>query len=169
MKYAIDTIIAVMVISTLYAGVKAGGIKTFFMIMGFVVGMLLGSTYADEVGQKLFRFSVRLPLLYNLLGFLVILGVTLIIFLIISFFISRLLKLIFSEWLNKGIGGILGFGAGVVITVISLWVVGNLYRPIRKDYKNAIFASQLIKLTRKFTGDTIFSKDYFKIEEKEVL
>ena len=113
----IDVVIIVIVIGLIIHGIATGLIRGAFDIAGIIFGYVLAVSYSA---------TVRLP---QLLAFLIIFVVVLIAFSITGRFVSKIIHITPLGYVDRILGGVLGFAKGVIICFVLLIVV----MLIRKD------------------------------------
>ena len=113
----IDVVIIVIVIGLIIHGIATGLIRGAFDIAGIIFGYILAVSYSA---------TVRLP---QLLAFLIIFVVVLIAFSITGRFVSKIIHITPLGYVDRILGGLLGFAKGVIICFVLLIVV----MLIRKD------------------------------------
>ena len=121
----IDIIIAVLLVVGLFCGLRDGLVKQIASLAGLVCGLLLGRAFYVPVGEwlaKTFSFSAEAA---HVAAFILILVVVPLLFSLVGWLVSKLLKAICLGWINRLLGGLVGvlkfaLLAGVIITGIEL-------------------------------------------------
>ena len=123
---SIDIIIAAMLLIGLISGLRDGLVKQVAGLAGLIGGLLLGRAFHMPVGDLLtdtFGMSVQTA---HVTAFILILIVIPLLFSLVGWLVSKLLKAICLGWANRLLGGIVGILkfallAGVIITGIEFF------------------------------------------------
>ena len=118
-----DIVLALIVIWSAAAGLRAGLARVVVGVIATIVGFLAGFWCYGIVAAKLTPW-VKTPAIANVLGFLAIFIGVLIIGSLISALLSRLFKWIGLSWFNHFLGGVAGFlrGALVIAALVDIIV-----------------------------------------------
>ena len=122
----IDIIIAVFLALGLISGLRDGLLKQVAGLAGFIGGLLLGRTFYMPLGAWVtttFGMSVKAA---HITAFVLILVVVPLLFNLVGWLVSKLLKAICLGWVNRLLGGLVGvlkfaLFAGIVITGIEFF------------------------------------------------
>jgi membrane protein required for colicin V production len=109
-----DLVLGVIVMMSIFAGLRAGFARVVVGLVAAIVGLLAGFWCYRLVAVKLTPW-VRTPTIANILGFLAIFVVVLILGSLISALLSRIFKWIGLSWFNHLLGGAAGLARGAVI------------------------------------------------------
>ncbi len=111
-------VIDLLILAVTLAGATLGVIKGISRILLAALGLICGIILAASLHQPAARLLERLvsgQSLRNSIGFVLVFLITWIVFLLLGFLVSRLLRKTGLRWLDKAVGGGVGFGAAVVL------------------------------------------------------
>ncbi|MGA8029427.1 MAG: CvpA family protein [Bryobacteraceae bacterium] len=116
-----DVVLALILVWSAVAGLRAGFARVVIGVIATVVGFLAGFWFYRIVAAKLMPW-VKAPTMANILGFLIIFVGVLIIGALIAALLSRLFKWIGLSWFNHFLGGVAGFvrGALVIAALVNI-------------------------------------------------
>lgn len=139
----IDIIIAVLLVIGLIAGLKDGFVKQVAGLVGFVAGLLVGKALYLSVAAELTPLLGTSEKTTQIIAFVLIMVLVPLIFSVIAWLISKLLKSVGLGWLNRLGGGIVGMIeyaliAGLIIVGIESFDTHNVI--VSKETKeNSVF------------------------------
>lgn len=139
----IDIIIAVLLVIGLIAGLKDGFVKQVAGLVGFVAGLLVGKALYLSVAAELTPLLGTSEKTTQIIAFVLIMILVPLIFSVIAWLISKLLKSVGLGWLNRLGGGIVGMIeyaliAGLIIVGIESFDTHNVI--VSKETKeNSVF------------------------------
>ena len=122
----IDIVIAVLLVVGLVSGLRDGLVKQVAALVGLIAGLLVGKALYVSVGDWLMSvFSLSDRVAY-LTAFILILIVVPLLFSLVGWLVSKILRAICLGWLNRLLGGLVGvvkyaIFVGVIITAIELF------------------------------------------------
>ena len=122
----IDIIIAVLLVVGLIGGLRDGLVKQVASLVGLIGGLLLGRAFYVPVGEWLaetFGFSAEVA---HITAFILILIVVPLLFSLVGWLVSKILRAICLGWINRLLGGAIGvlkssLLAGIIITGIEFF------------------------------------------------
>jgi membrane protein required for colicin V production len=117
----LDILIAIVLVGSLFAGLKAGLIKTVISLAGLIFGIFLAGRYYQVLADKLtFISSDRAA---EIVAYVVILVVVMIVATIIAWLLSKIASAIMLGWLNRLGGAILGLiMTGIFVgAILAVW------------------------------------------------
>jgi membrane protein required for colicin V production len=112
-----DAVIVIILLSSVFAGLRAGLARVVVGLVATVVGFLAAFWCYRIVAAKLADY-VPSPAVANILGFLAILLGTLILGALVGALLSYLLKWIGLSWLNHAMGGVAGAIRGILLVAV---------------------------------------------------
>lgn len=150
----IDIIIAVLLVIGLISGLRDGLVKQVAGLAGLMGGLLLGRAFYLPLGGWMattFSFSTDAA---HVAAFIVILILVPLLFSLVGWIVSKLLKVICLGWVNRLLGGIVGvlkfaLLVGVLITGIEFFDQHNGL--VSKEQKSSsVFYYPIYKATSIF-------------------
>ncbi len=117
----LDIVIAIILVITLFMGLKAGLIKMVISLAGLILAIFLAGHYYQALSDKLtFISSDRTA---AIVAYIIILLVVIIVSAIIAWILSKMVSAIMLGWLNRFSGAILGLViAGIFIgAILAIW------------------------------------------------
>jgi membrane protein required for colicin V production len=113
----LDIVLAIIIISSAIAGLRAGFTRVVIGLLATVVGLIAGFWCYRLVGMQLHPWITR-PAVANTVGFfLIFFGVALLGSLLAAL-LGRLLKWVGLSWFNYLLGGVAGFARGALIVAV---------------------------------------------------
>ncbi len=116
-------VIDLLILVVSLAGVTLGAIKGVSRILlaalGLVCGIVLAARLHQPAGNLLERL-VNGPSLRKSIGFVLVFILTWIIFLLLGYLVSSLLRKTGLRWLDRTVGGVVGFGAALIFLFFIL-------------------------------------------------
>jgi membrane protein required for colicin V production len=109
-------LIAVLVLSTVI-GIWRGFISMIMPLIGIIIGIILAGLYAPTVGGWL---SIDNAEHAKWAGYAIILVAALIVSIILAVILTKFVHLALLGWLNRLLGGILGFASGALLCAAAL-------------------------------------------------
>lgn len=134
--YAVFVIVGLSVIVSLMRGL----IGEVLSIAGWIAALYVAKTYAVQL-IPLLPDSISGQGLRVLIAFLVLFVVTL----LLSGLVSKILSSVFSKvglgWINNILGAVFGFGRGLLIVSVVVFLAGLTKIPQDDRWKNAMFSA----------------------------
>lgn len=159
----IDFILLGLIAFSAFRGFFAGFIRELFGLLGLILGMVFASRYAYEMGEwvKLKVYPFESPTLSTLVGFVLILLLIWLGFIVACRLASYLTKGVFPYYLNALLGSLFGvlkmfIGLGILlhlvfrIEAISSGLLNHfgthsIIHPSMENIASKIIASEIIK------------------------
>ncbi|MCK4353254.1 CvpA family protein [candidate division WOR-3 bacterium] len=104
-------ILAIIVISTLYGLIK-GLVRQAFGIVAVVAGIWVAAKNFTRMAERL---PIQNPTIANIVSFIILFVVASAVILIIGFIIRKVIHFASLGWIDKLVGGILGFIIGICV------------------------------------------------------
>jgi membrane protein required for colicin V production len=139
---ALDIIIAIIVLFSLYRGFKVGLVASLVGLVGWFATLYVGTHYAREMGY-VFAGVVKDPVLQTALAFLVIVLLMLTIVWGASLILKSLINALALTPIEKLAGGIFGAVRGVLIVLVVMSFLGS-WASKTQWWKNSILAKALL-------------------------
>ena len=122
----IDIIISVLLVIGLISGLRDGLVKQVAGLAGLIGGLLLGRAFYMPLGEWLASVLGISDEAARITAFILILVVVPLLFSLVGWLVSKLLKAICLGWINRLLGGLVGvlkfaLLAGVLITGIEFF------------------------------------------------
>jgi membrane protein required for colicin V production len=132
-----DIVLAVIVICSAVAGLRAGFTRVVIGLMATVVGLLAGFWFYRLVGEQLHRWISTAALANAVAFFLIFFGVAL-LGSIVAAMLSRMLRWVGLSWFNYLLGGVAGFARGaLVVAVLANVLVAFAPSPVPAYLRNS--------------------------------
>lgn len=140
----IDIIIAAMLLIGLISGLRDGLVKQIAGLAGLIGGLLLGRAFYMPVGELLidtFGMSIQVA---QVTAFILILIIIPLLFSLVGWLVSKLLKAICLGWVNRLLGGAVGvlkfsLLAGIIITCIEFFDKQDTFISEQKKMDSALY------------------------------
>ena len=104
----IDIIVAVLLVIGLITGIKDGLVKRVLGLVGLIAGLLIGKAIYLSVAESLKPILGMPEKTTQIVAFVLILIVVPLVFSLIAWLISNLLKNVGLGWVNRLLGGLVG-------------------------------------------------------------
>ena len=122
----IDIIISVLLVIGLISGLRDGLVKQVAGLAGLIGGLLLGRAFYMPLGEWMASVLGISDEAARITAFILILVIVPLLFSLVGWLVSKLLKAICLGWINRLLGGLVGvlkfaLLAGVLITGIELF------------------------------------------------
>ena len=122
----IDIIIAVLLVIGLISGLRDGLVKQVAGLAGLIGGLLLGRAFYMPLGEWMASVLSISDEAARITAFILILVIVPLLFSLVGWLVSKLLKAICLGWINRLLGGLVGvlkfaLLAGVLITGVELF------------------------------------------------
>ena len=122
----IDIIISVLLVIGLISGLRDGLVKQVAGLAGLIGGLLLGRAFYMPLGEWLASVLGISAEAAHITAFILILVIVPLLFSLVGWLVSKLLKAICLGWINRLLGGLVGvlkfaLLAGVLITGIEFF------------------------------------------------
>ncbi|MEJ2200543.1 MAG: CvpA family protein, partial [Desulfuromonadaceae bacterium] len=132
----------------LIKGIWRGLLKETCSLLGLLLGAFLAFRFHAPIAEALsevFTFPLQLCVL---ISFLVLFLTTVLIFALVGYFLSRLVKLIFLGGFNRVAGGFFGLLQGGVLLALVLFGLSSSQLPVNFDrmLKGAELAPPFVQL-----------------------
>jgi len=111
----IDIIVIVLLVIGLISGIKDGLIKRVMGLAGLIAGLLIGRAIYLSVAARLTPILGTSEKVTQVIAFALILIVVPLIFSLIAWLISNLLKTVGLGWVNRLLGGVIGAVMNAII------------------------------------------------------
>ena len=137
-----------------YNGFLKGLIKELASILGIIFGIYLAKNYYSFLDQKLYLLFESEANYLSLISAVIILLLTIMIFKIVAYFLTKFLKLIALGLLNKIIGAIFGVLKSLLILCVIIFVfskINSAVNIIEKDKLQESFIYTEIERINKLT------------------
>lgn len=118
----LDVVIIVVIVISIFSGLKAGLIKVLFGLVGIVVGVVLAGHFSNSLASKL--TFINNPDWAKIAAFAIILVAVMLVSAILAAILSKLISLVLLGWVNRLGGAILGLvvGALFISAILAIWV-----------------------------------------------
>ena len=122
----VDIIVGVLLLVGLFAGLKEGFVKQICALVGLVAGVLVGKALYMSIAERLQPFLHMSEHTVQIVAFVLILIVVPLVFSLVAWLISKVLKSVGLAFLNRILGAVVGvlkyaLVAGLLITAIEMF------------------------------------------------
>ena len=121
----INVVIVIAGLVFAFIGLSKGIIRMAFSAIGMVLGIKMAGRYYQALADVISSDGARWS---EIVAFLIILIVVLVIANIIGSLIKKIASVLFIEWIDRGLGFIIGGGVGLMISGAVLIII-NKYIP----------------------------------------
>jgi membrane protein required for colicin V production len=118
----LDIVIIIVLIVSVFSGLKNGIIKSVLSLAGLIIGVVLAGRYYLPLAEKLSIIPHEGAT--KIIAFVIILGVVMTIFWIIGELLTKVISAIMLGWVNRLGGAILGVVLGGIScgAALAIWV-----------------------------------------------
>lgn len=122
----IDIVITVLLTIGLVSGLHDGLVKQVASLVGFIAGLLLGRAFCRPVGDALMSLLGMSVEVAHVVAFILILILVPLLFSMVAWLVTRVLRAICLGWMNRLLGGLVGvvklaLFTGLLITAIEVF------------------------------------------------
>lgn len=147
-------VLAILLISLLF-GVWRGLVYEVLSLLGWPAAFLLSKSYAGSIA---FLMPGSQETMRVMLAYVAMFIVALIVWGVLTWLLSRLVKAIGLGWLDRILGGALGILRGVLVILVMVWLAGLTSIPDQPFWRNAYTsntAENVALLTKSWLPDRI--------------
>jgi membrane protein required for colicin V production len=118
----LDIVIIIVIVISIFMGLKAGIIKVLFMLAGGIIGVVLAGRYSDSLASKLTFISD--PNIAGIVAFVIIILAVMIIAMILAMVIKKIVSAVLLGWVDHLGGAVLGLLVGAIFcgAVLAMWI-----------------------------------------------
>lgn len=159
----LDIAILVLLVAFMLKGLLRGLIKELCTLAGLLVGAIIAFRFHNPLAQWLLD-AVNLPSqLAVVAAFLALFLVSVIVFAVLGFVLSRFVRLIFLGGFNRVLGGFFGLAQGVVLLALVLFALSLSTLPdfLQSRYTDSQLAPPFVEL-----GEVLFRSGHAYMTEK---
>ena len=142
-----DYIILLIIGISIVVSMMRGAVREVLAIAGWLVAFYVAKTYASQL-IPLLPAGIPNESLKVLAAFVILFLGVLLISSLLCIALSGILKKIGLNWLNRGIGAVLGFARGLLIVCVLVFLAGLTSFPKDARWTNAMFSAPLEALVR---------------------
>ena len=142
-----DYIILLIIGISIVVSMMRGAVREVLAIAGWLVAFYVAKTYATQL-IPLLPAGIPNESLKVLAAFVILFLGVLLISSLLCIALSGILKKIGLNWLNRGIGAVLGFARGLLIVCVLVFLAGLTSFPKDARWTNAMFSAPLEALVR---------------------
>lgn len=113
----LDIVLALIVLCSAIAGLRAGFTRVVIGLAALVVGLLAGFWFYRLVGDQLQPW-ISTPAVANTVGFFLIFFGVALLGSIIAALLSKILRWVGLSWFNYLLGGVAGFARGALVVAV---------------------------------------------------
>jgi membrane protein required for colicin V production len=119
----IDVTLLVVLLLFGLRGYFRGLFREVFSLLGLAAGFLGAARYAESVGAFIAQYWNASPIVLKGLGFVICFFVIYVLFNLIGWLLHRSAKALFLQTVNRFGGIVLGFGKGLALAALAVFVV----------------------------------------------
>ncbi|AJF05674.1 CvpA family protein [Geoalkalibacter subterraneus] len=144
----VDIAILVILAAFMIKGLTRGLVKEICALAGLVVGGLAAFAYYAPLAQWLLDTLGVPSQIAVVAAFLALFLLSLVVFAVLGFVLSRFVRLIFLGGFNRVFGGLFGLAQGAVLLALILFALslGPLPDFLKDGYRGSRLSSPFIKL-----------------------
>lgn len=118
----IDLVLALLMIVSIAAGLRAGFIRTAIGLVSAILGLVFGLHYYLAIAVSLRPYISQAPAA-NIAGFLIVFcGITL-LGAVIAGILTHFIRALHLAWLDHALGGAVGVARGLLFGTIVIWAL----------------------------------------------
>jgi len=156
------TVMAILLVSLLF-GLWRGLVYEVLSLIGWPVAFLLSKLFAGDVApmMPLMREEARIALAYA-----VVFVAALIVWGVLAWLLSRLVKVVGLGWLDRVLGGLFGVLRGGLVVLVLVLLAGMTSVPEQTFWRNAQtsrVAEDAALLTKAWLPDNIAQRVHYRI------
>jgi len=141
--YAVFIIIGISIVVSM----MRGAVRELLAIIGWIVAIYVAKTYATQL-VPLLPAAIPTESLKILAAHIIVFFGVLLVASLLIIALSSLIKKIGLNWLNRGVGAVLGFARGLLIVCVLVFLAGLTSLPKEASWTNAMFSSPLEALIK---------------------
>ena len=119
---SIDIVLILIVALSTLGGLMSGFSRLVVGLAATIAGIVLGFWFYGIVGGPLLPYVSR-PAIANAIGFLAILGVSILAGALIGRMLANMFKWVGLSWMDRLLGGVAGFARGTILAVALVTVI----------------------------------------------
>ena len=118
----LDIVILVVLVISVFSGMRAGIIKVAFTLAGGIIGVVLAGRYSEGLADKLTFISDSG--IAGIVAFAIILIVVMVVATVIAFIIKKIASAVLLGWVDKIGGAVVGLFVGAIFVgaVLAMWL-----------------------------------------------
>ena len=157
----LDIVILVILVVSIFSGIKQGLIKSVLSLIGVIIGLVLASNFYQQVGNLL-GFIPNIDIA-NIVAFILIMAVVIIAASIVAWVLRAIIKTIMLGWVDKLGGGVFGVLMGALgISAILAVIIKFTGTSIVSDSALAAFLLDKFPMVLGFLpGEFDMIRDFF--------
>lgn len=158
-----DIAVAVILLVSFLFGVWRGLVYEVLSLLGWPIAFVLSKLFANDVAplipvtQEVLRITVAYALVF--IAALIVWGV-------LVWLLSKLVKAVGLGWLYRVLGGLFGVLRGVLVVLVLVWLAGLTHIPEQSFWRDARLsktAEDVALLTKAWLPDNIARRSHFGI------
>jgi membrane protein required for colicin V production len=141
----IDALIAIIVLSFTFLGLRNGLIREAFSLAGIVLGILVATRYGDTLVSL---FGPRASELPSAIVFAVIIVAVAALFIWLGHLLHRVAKALFLGWADRIFGSVFGFAKGLLLASLLLIILSlfSFFPALGDKIQSSALAPKVIKV-----------------------
>ena len=141
----IDALIAIIVLSFTFLGLRNGLIREAFSLAGIVLGILVATRYGDTVVSL---FGPRASELPSAIVFAVIIIAVAALFIWLGHLLHKVAKALFLGWADRLFGSVFGFAKGLLLASLLLIILSlfSFFPALGDKMQSSALAPKVIKV-----------------------
>ncbi|MGA2550737.1 MAG: CvpA family protein [Burkholderiaceae bacterium] len=139
-------VVGVIVISVVVSAMR-GLVREVLSLIVWVLAFCVANYWAADVAALLPE-AVPNPMLRLIIGFLILLVLTLLVGAFVNVLVLRLIRTARLELADHGLGGLFGFARGILIVLTGVILAGLTSLPQQPAWRNAVLAPLAVEGVR---------------------
>ena len=156
-------VISILLVSLLI-GLWRGLVREVLSLLGWPIAFVLSKLFANDIEPLI--PMMQEPLLRTMLAYVLVFIVVLIVWSILVWLFSKLVKAVGLGWLDRVLGGLFGIVRGGLVLLVMVWLAGLTDIPRQPFWLNAQMsraAEDVALLTKSWLPDNIARRIHYRI------
>lgn len=129
-----DIAVVAILLASLLIGVWRGLVYEVLSLLGWPLAFVLSRLFADDVAPMM---PGEQEIMRTALAYAAVFVAALIVWGILAWLVSRLVKAVGMGWLDRGLGGVFGVLRGGLVVLALVWLAGLTQIPEQPFWRNA--------------------------------
>jgi membrane protein required for colicin V production len=150
-----DLAVLVIMLVSLLLGLWRGLVYEVLSLLGWPIAFVLSKLYAANVAPMI---PVHQETMRIILAYLAVFVVTLIVWGVLAWLLSRLMKAVGLGWLDRILGGLFGFIRACLVILVMVWLAGLTVipeQPLWQSARTSKAAEDVALITKAWLPDSI--------------
>ena len=142
-----DYTVLIIIGISIVVSIMRGAVRELLAITGWIIAIYVAKTYATQL-IPLLPVDIPTEALKILAAHIIVFFGVLLVTSLLTIALSSLIKKIGLNWLNRGVGAVVGFARGLLIVCVLVFLAGLTSLPKDARWANAMFSSPLEALVK---------------------